>query len=128
MMAWLTHLQHIREKNVIFVGILDEKTDEYGRLNYELQIEGAKTGRELPGIVDEVITMATLASDEGNMFRAFICDNLNKWGYPAKDRSGRLDPIEEPHLGKLFEKMSGPRPDTMQFVNPTAVNIAEGES
>ena len=25
MMSWLTHLQHIRDKNVIFVGILDEK-------------------------------------------------------------------------------------------------------
>jgi len=126
MMAWLTHLQHIRDKNVIFVGILDEKTDEYGRQTYELQIEGSKTGRELPGIVDEVLTMATLVSDEGNMFRAFVCHTLNQWGYPAKDRSGRLDAIEEPHLGKLFEKMSGPRPEAMQFVDPTQVKIAEG--
>ena len=47
MMAWLTHLQHIREKNVIFVGILDEKIDDYGRQTYDLQIEGSKTGREL---------------------------------------------------------------------------------
>ena len=34
MMAWLTHIQHIREKNVIFVGILDEITDDYGRKQY----------------------------------------------------------------------------------------------
>ena len=47
MMSWLSHLQHIRDKNVIFVGILDEKTDDYGRQTYELQIEGSKTGREL---------------------------------------------------------------------------------
>lgn len=107
MMAWLTHLQHIREKNVIFVGILDTKVDDYGRNNYELQIEGSKTGRELPGIVDELITMAVLTHPEtGNQYRAFICTNLNEWGYPAKDRSGRLDPIEEPHLGKLMQKMS----------------------
>ena len=82
MMAWLTHLQHIREKNVIFVGILDEVTDDYGRKQYALQIEGSKTGRELPGIVDEVITMAVLGGDNGP-FRAFVCGALNEWGYPA---------------------------------------------
>ena len=32
-------------------------------------------------------------------------DTLNPWGFPAKDRSGRLDLIEEPHLGRLFEKI-----------------------
>ena len=122
MMAWLTHLQHIREKNVIFVGILDEKTDDYGRITYDLQIEGAKTGRELPGIVDELITMTTLTADDGTKFRAFVCDTLNQWGYPAKDRSGRLDAVEEPHLNKLLEKMSGPRPEAMNFVNPKTVN------
>jgi len=31
---------------------------------------------------------------------------LNEWGYPAKDRSGRLATLEEPHLGKLIDKMS----------------------
>jgi hypothetical protein len=125
MMAWLTHLQHIREKNVIFVGILDEKTDDYGRITFDLQIEGAKTGRELPGIVDELITMTTIPADDGTMFRAFVCTTLNRWGYPAKDRSGRLEELEEPHLGKLFEKMSGPRPEAMQFVNPVTANDKE---
>jgi len=128
MMQWLTHLQHIREKNVIFVGILDEKTDDYGRITYDLQIEGAKTGRELPGIVDELITMTTLTADDGTKFRAFVCDTLNQWGYPAKDRSGRLDAVEEPHLNKLFEKMSGPRPEAMNFVNPKTVNNKEEEN
>ena len=127
MMAWLTHLQHIREKNVIFVGILDEKTDDYGRVTYDLQIEGAKTGRELPGIVDELITMTTLTADDGTIFRAFVCDNMNQWGYPAKDRSGRLDGIEEPHLGKLFDKMVGPRPQALNFVDPKTVNNKEEE-
>ena len=83
MMSWLTHLQHIRDKNVIFVGILDEKVDEYGRTMYELQIEGSKTGRELPGIVDEVITMAVMPSEEHGPYRAFVCQTLNEWGYPA---------------------------------------------
>jgi hypothetical protein len=31
----------------------------------------------------------------------------NPWGFPSKDRSGRLAPIEEPHLGKLIAKCLG---------------------
>tara|TARA_R100001594_G_scaffold114978_1_gene149794 strand:- start:1366 stop:2217 length:852 start_codon:yes stop_codon:yes gene_type:complete len=119
MMSWLTHLQHIREKNVIFVGILDTKLDDYGRQIHELQIEGSKTGRELPGIVDEVITMAMMPNENGQPFRAFVCHTLNEWGYPAKDRSGRLELLEEPHLGKLLEKMSSKREkNSLNFVNP----------
>jgi hypothetical protein len=119
MMGWLTHLQHIRDKNVIFVGILDTKVDDYGRETFELQIEGSKTGRELPGIVDEVITMAVMNTDEGVPYRAFVCQTLNPWNYPAKDRSGLLELVEEPNLGKLLEKMSGVVQDKpLEFVNP----------
>tara|TARA_R100001086_G_C11700915_1_gene221343 strand:- start:67 stop:639 length:573 start_codon:yes stop_codon:yes gene_type:complete len=130
MMSWLTHLQHIREKNVIFVGILDEITDDYGRKQYALQIEGSKTGRELPGIVDEVITMAILSGDHGQ-YRAFVCQPLNEWGYPAKDRSGRLETLEEPHLGKLMEKMSSGSPEEIKdltFVDPSTQVTSEEEA
>jgi len=129
MMSWLTHLQHIREKNVIFVGILDEITDDYGRKQYALQIEGSKTGRELPGIVDEMITMAILTGDHGQ-YRAFVCQPLNEWGYPAKDRSGRLDTLEEPHLGKLMDKMSSGKPEPnkeLTFVDPSTQHSSEEE-
>ena len=131
MMNWLTHLQHIRSKNVIFVGILDEKVDDYGRKLFELQIEGAKTGRELPGIVDEVITMAVMTGDEATgTYRAFVCQTLNEWGYPAKDRSGRLDVLEEPHLGKLLAKMSGGKNQSkkeLTFVDPSKQATSSNE-
>ena len=55
MIAFLTHLQHARGKNVWFVGILDEKLDDFNRRVFSLQIDGSKTGLELPGIVDEVV-------------------------------------------------------------------------
>jgi hypothetical protein len=109
MIAWLTHLQHTRAKNVWFVGILDEKTDDFNRRFFVPQIEGSKTGLELPGIVDQVITMAAIApEDGGEPYRAFICHTLNPFGYPAKDRSGRLSLLEEPHLGKLMAKVRQP--------------------
>ncbi len=110
MIAWLTHLQHTRAKNVIFVGILDEKLDDFNRKVFVPQIDGSKTGLELPGIVDEVLTLTSLPDDKGVPQRVFVCHTQNRWGYPAKDRSGRLDLLEPPHLGQLIEKIRQPLP------------------
>ena len=107
MIGWLTHLQHTRNKNIWFVGILDEKLDDFNRKIFVPQIEGSKTGLELPGIVDQVITMAEITNTDNKSFRAFICNTINSYGYPAKDRSGRLCEMEEPHLGRLMQKISG---------------------
>ena len=122
MIGWLTHLQHTRDKNVWLVGILDERLDDFNRRVFQLQIEGAKTGLELPGIVDEVLTLAEVKAEDGSTYRALVCHTLNPWGYPAKDRSGRLEMIEEPHLGRLMAKIAGPARPAMQrlvFEHPT---------
>ena len=108
MIAWLTHLQHTRGKHVWFVGILDEKLDDFNRKVFQPQIDGAKTGLELPGIVDQVVTMADIPDADGKPQRAFVCQTLNSWGFPAKDRSGRLDMVEPPHLGRLMDKIQRP--------------------
>ena len=60
MLTALTHLQHARGKHVVFVAILDEKLDDFNRKVFVPQIEGAKTAAELPGIVDEVVTLAEI--------------------------------------------------------------------
>ena len=128
MIGFLTHLQHTRNKNVWFVGILDEKVDDYNRKVFSLQIDGSKTGLELPGIVDEVITLAELKAEDGSLSRAFVCQTLNPWGYPAKDRSGRLDLVEEPHLGRLMAKIAGPAkpaPERLDFARPEATPAQE---
>ena len=72
MIAWLTHLQHTRGKNVWFVGILDEKLDDFNRKVFVPQIDGSKTGLELPGIVDQVITMAEIKGDGWISFSAVL--------------------------------------------------------
>ena len=120
MIAWLTHLQHTRFKNVWFVGILDEKVDDVNRRIFMPQSDGSKTGLDLSGIVDEVITRTEI-KDGGAPTRAFICQTLNRWGFPAKDRSGRLAMMEEPHLGRLMEKIRSPlRPvsERLDFSRP----------
>jgi hypothetical protein len=43
---------------------------------------------------------------DGKLARAFVCTSPNPWGYPAKDRSGRLEQLEEPNLGKLITKLT----------------------
>jgi hypothetical protein len=98
---------------VIFVGILERVVDEFKQAEWQLQSEGAKTARELPGIVDQIITYQFLDFGDGKPpTRGFVCTAPNPWGFPAKDRSGRLDQIEAPDLGRLLGKLtnkSGPR-------------------
>ena len=127
MIAWLTHLQHTRGKNIIFVGILDEKIDDFNRKVYVPQIDGSKTGLELPGIVDEVLTLTAIKDESGQLRRALVCQTLNQWGYPAKDRSGRLDLIEEPHLGRLFAKIRGPARPIAERLEHSAPSIVAPE-
>ena len=107
MIGWLTQLQHTRGKNVWFVMILEQKLDDFNRRLYVPQIDGSKTANELPGIVDEVVTLAQIPAEDGPPYRAFVCQTLNPWGYPAKDRSGRLELIEPPDLGRLMAKIRG---------------------
>jgi hypothetical protein len=117
MVSWLTQLQHIPDKNVIVVGILDaiEDKDFPGKVDYAPQIDGSKAGRELPGIFDQVMTLGLFSRDDaGNLVldmkrgttRGMVCRADNGFGVPAKDRSGRLSPIEPPNLAAVFTKIS----------------------
>jgi hypothetical protein len=91
MLLWLYHLQHAREKNVVFVGVLERVVDEFNRGEWQLQCEGSKTARELPAIVDQIVTYQFLDFGDGKPpMRGFVCTAPNPWNYPAKDRSGRL--------------------------------------
>ena len=77
-------------------------------------MEGSKAGRELPGIVDQVISLHLFSRDaEGNYVldekaveRRLVCRAGNPYGLPAKDRSGRLDITEAPDLGALLAKIN----------------------
>ena len=104
MIRWLTHLQH-SNKSIIVVGILDSEKDDLNRITWTPQIEGSKTGRELPGIFDQVVTIQSFTTPEGVSYRGLVCQQMNPWGYPAKDRSGRLDLVEAPDLGMLIRKI-----------------------
>lgn len=110
----LRHIQHAPGKNVFFVGGLDAITND-GNTTYEPQAEGNKTKSELPYIVDQIMTLSDFdyIPEQGfshslgrGKFRAICCKSPNPWGLPAGDRSGRLDLIEEPHLGRIIDKIN----------------------
>ena len=50
-----------------------------------------------------VIPVASLPATRGG-----LGTTLNEFGFPAKDRSGRLTAIEPAHLGRLMDKIRGP--------------------
>jgi hypothetical protein len=107
MLAWITQFQHTQDKDIIIVGLLEQKVDDFNRTTWVPQIEGSKTAAELPAILDEVITMIPTKKENGVIERQFICQTLNPNAYPAKDRSGKLNMTEEAHLGKLLRKIKG---------------------
>jgi hypothetical protein len=104
----LRHLQSARGSNVFLIGAMERVTDDYGRTENRLQMEGQRVGREIGGIVDIVITMQSIDFGDGKPIRAFVCTSPNPWGYPAKDRSGKLQQIEKPDLGALIAKILPP--------------------
>jgi len=111
----LKHLQHAPGKSLIMVGILERVTDDLGRVSWQPQMEGGKAGRELPGIVDQVVSMALFSRDaqgapvhdpERGTERSLVCRTANSFGLPAKDRSCRLDETEPPDLAALLRKIN----------------------
>ena len=110
----LKHLQHAPGKTTIMVGILEKVTDEFGKVTWQPQMEGGKAARELPGIVDQVVSMALFSRDgdawrhdpERGSERRLVCRAGNAFGLPAKDRSGRLDETEPADLAALLRKIN----------------------
>ena len=107
-------LQHAPGKTAIFVGILEKTKDDFGVHHWEPQIEGSKIGRELPGIVDECFTMqffnrkedGSVEFSESGTERLLVTRANNPWGFPAKDRSGKLDLVETADLAHIFAKIN----------------------
>src|SRR5262245_8023586 len=93
MIGWLSQLQHARGRTVVFVAVLERHVDDINIATWQPQIEGGKTGRELPAIVDEIVSMVQVDFGDRKPVRAFVCTNPNPWGYPAKARSGWLEPV-----------------------------------
>jgi hypothetical protein len=117
-LAWLMHIQQARDVNVVFLGVLETVVDEFNHTEHRLQFEGTRTGRELPAVIDEVITYHWVDFGDGAPVRSFVCTSPNRLSYPAKDRSGRLEQFEPPDLGKILNKLTLTKPRTAASSQP----------
>lgn len=127
MVKWLTTIQHIPDKSTIIIAILNEEVDDLRRKTYSMQIDGGKAKAELPGIFDIVLTLQQFDDGEGGTYRGLVCHQMNPWGYPAKDRSGCLDLVEEPNLAKLIDKTaSGRRVTDLVTSIPVKADMSPG--
>ncbi len=106
LISWLQRLQHMRARTVIFVAVLEKATDDFNTPVWRPQIEGQRTANVLPAIVDEVLTLEFIDFGDHKPVRALVCTEPNPWNFPAKDRSGKLDQIEEPNLETLLAKLT----------------------
>ena len=121
MVAGLQHAQRgAPNKVIILTAVLEKLTDDRGQSEWRVQVEGDKTSRELPGIVDHVVVLDWLTFGASKKpVRAFVTQSPNEWGYPAKSRSNRLDVVEKPDLGALIKKL-------FETTHP-APSVAEGK-
>jgi AAA domain len=106
LIGWLQQMQHARGRTVVLIAVLERVTDDYGVSSLRIQLEGQATARQLPAIVDEVVTMTFVDFGDAKPVRALVCTHPNSQGVPAKDRSGKLEEFEPPHLGQLLAKLS----------------------
>jgi hypothetical protein len=92
-------------KNVILISKMEPQKDEFtGVVKYVPSMPGAKLSNKLPYFFDEVFRLGINKASDGTQYR--FLQTQPDLQYEAKDRSGTLDAIEEPHLGKIFYKIN----------------------
>ena len=109
LIGMLQQMQHARAKTVIFVSVLEKVTDDFGASHWGIQLEGQRTGRELPAIVDEVITMHSSISATASR-SALSSAGPNALG-PSRPKTGPENSRNSRSriLGKLLEKLTPPK-------------------
>jgi hypothetical protein len=79
------------------------KNEVTGVVTAQPMMPGNKLGQAMPYFPDEVFQLDIEGTGPGS-YR--LLRTQPGFMFEAKDRSGLLDPIEEPHLGKIFDKIN----------------------
>lgn len=89
------------DKNVIFTALVDDVNDG-GTIMKKPFIPGSKAQKFLSSYFDEVFFIETDPATEKPYLQTHSSNNA-----VAKDRSGKLDPVEEPNLSTIIAKIRG---------------------
>lgn len=94
----------LQDKHVYFTAKMISILDEYsGLMKYMPGMPGKTLTRALPFFFDEVLALRVQQDEHGNVWR-YLQTTLDMQ-YVAKDRSGKLDAMEQPDLTLLFNKI-----------------------
>jgi phage nucleotide-binding protein len=102
LMRILKFFRDIGHYTVIMTAIEDRVDDKDGTSYYAPMIQGKQIKAAIQPLVDELLRLVVV-DDIGT--RKLICQPTTKT--KAKDRSGNLDAVEDPHLMNLITKMYG---------------------
>jgi len=105
----MTHIikgfRDLQTHSVIFTGLVTIDKDESNRRYIGPAISGSSLKERLTSYFDEVLLMESRASDDGIEHRCFLTQPIER--SCAKDRSGKLSPIEKPDLAYIKNKILG---------------------
>ena len=92
-------------KHVLMTAKQEQVRDEMtGTVSYGPSMPGNKLQQQLPYFFDEVFHLGVYDTPDGeNRYRAL--KTAPDFQHEAKDRSGVLDPVEEPDFGKVVDKI-----------------------
>lgn len=95
----------LKTHTVIFTGLTSIEKDEANRRYVGPAISGSSLKERLTSYFDEVLLMESRVADDGTEYRCFLTQPIER--SCAKDRSGRLSPIEQPNLSIIKNKILG---------------------
>lgn len=96
----------LQYKHVCIAAKMEPSKDEMtGVVKYGPSVPGSKLGPSLPYFFDEVFRLGINKTPQGESYR--FLQTQPDLQYEAKDRSGALAPVEQPHLGVVISKIMG---------------------
>ncbi|MBU1170279.1 MAG: ATP-binding protein [Proteobacteria bacterium] len=93
----------LTEYNVVFTSLETVEKDENNKRYIAPMMSGKGLKEKLPSFFDEVFYLTIEQDSDGRDHRIFYTQPVKE--YPAKDRSGKLNPIEIPNLLTIKNKI-----------------------
>jgi len=103
MTAMIKGFRDLQDYSVVFTCLPTVEKDENNRRFTGAAVAGSQLKERLASYFDEVFYMEAHKDDEGNEYRIFVTQPSDT--IPAKDRSGKLNPVEKPDLNAIKHKI-----------------------
>lgn len=103
MSKWIRKFRDLPGFHVYFSAKQEYTQNEMNQTKFGPSMPGRKMTQDMPYFFDELFSLELGQTPEGVVYR--YLRTKPDLQYEAKDRSGVLDEIEEPHLGKVINKI-----------------------